>query len=391
MTSALRISRADSERHAPGDSLDFELPDELVAHEPPEARGLTRDGVRLLVTDPGAESVRHAVARELPDFLRSGDVLVVNASATINAALDGWRSGHGGAPDEMIALHLSSPVPDNDDDRLWVIELRRLTPESSRPLLDARIGERIHLRGGGSATLLHAFNTAIERGLPNGGVRLWQARLECDGGVIAYASEFGAPIRYSYVLERWPLSTYQTMFGFEPGSAEMPSAGRPFTANIVMRLQSKGIDVIPIILHAGVGSLESGEPPYPERFRVAPCAADAVNRARSNGGRVIAVGTTVARALETVAAPDGTLRAGQGWTDLVITPDRGVRAIDGLITGFHEPRASHLAMLEAVAGRDHLAIAYQAALRGRYLWHEFGDLHLIIGNRESGIEVMADG
>ena len=377
MTSALRISRADAERQPPEDVLRFELPDELIAHEPPEARGLTRDGVRLLVTDPVARSVRHAVARDLPDFLRSGDVLVVNASATINAALDGWRSGHAGAPDELIALHLSSPVPDRDDDRLWVIELRRLTPDGSRPLLDARVGERIRLRGGGSATLLRAFNPAIARGLPNGGVRLWQARVEGDGSVMAYASEFGAPIQYGYVRERWPLTTYQTMFGFEPGSAEMPSAGRPFTAKLVMRLQSKGIDVIPIILHTGVASLESGEPPYPERFRVARCTADAANRARSGGGRVIAVGTTVVRALETVAGPDGSLQAGQGWTDLVITPERGVRAIDGLITGFHEPRASHLAMLEAVAGRDHLAVAYKAALANGYLWHEFGDLHLV--------------
>jgi S-adenosylmethionine:tRNA ribosyltransferase-isomerase len=322
--------------------------------------------------------------RDLPDFLRAGDVLVVNASATINAALDGWRVGLGGAPDEMIAVHLSSPVPDSNDDRWWVVELRRLTADGTRPLRDARAGERIRLRGGGAATLIRPFGAQIGRALPNGGVRLWEAQVDVESTVMAYASAFGSPIRYSYVREGWPLHAYQTMFGLEPGSAEMPSASRPFTANVVMALQAKGVLIVPIVLHAGVASLEAGEPPYPERFRVAPCAANAIGRARANGGRVFAVGTTVVRALETVADPDGTIHAGEGWTDVVITPERGVRAVDALITGFHEPRASHLALLEAIAGRRHLAVAYQAALDGRYLWHEFGDLHLIVGKQGTG-------
>ena len=374
MTAALRVQHAPVDRRAI-DALDFMLPEALIAREPPEARGLSRDGVRLLVTDPADDHVRHATARDLPDFLEAGDVLVVNASATINAALDAWRPGHGGA-DELIALHLSSPVPWTENDRRWVVELRHPTTDGTRPLLDAHAGERIHLRGGGSATLVAPFGVHT-RPLPNAAVRLWEADLRSPGGVLDYASEFGAPIRYGYVPERWPLYMYQTMFGFEPGSAEMPSAGRPFTADIVMRLQSKGIDVVPIILHTGVASLEAGEPPYPERFRVTACAASAVNRAHANGNRVVAVGTTVVRALETIAAPDGTVSAGEGWTDVVVTSDRGVRAVDALVTGFHEPRASHLAMLEAIAGRRHLGVAYAAALKQGYLWHEFGDLHLM--------------
>ena len=384
MTAALRIRHARPERTT-ADALDFVLPTELVAHEPPEARGLARDDVRLLVSDADTDDVRHATARDLPDFLDDGDILVVNASATISAALDGWRSGSAGAADELIALHLSSPLPWRDDDRQWVVELRRLTPDGTRPLLDARPGERIRLRGGGSAVLVAPFG-ARGSGVPNGAVRLWIADLTCPGGAMAYAAEFGAPIRYDYVPERWPLYMYQTMFGTEPGSAEMPSAGRPFTANMVMRLQSKGVRVAPIILHTGVASLETGEPPYPERFRVTDCAADAVNRARASGGRVVAVGTTVVRALESVAAPDGTLHAASGWTDLVVTPERGVRAVDALVTGFHEPRASHLAMLEAIAGRRHLRVAYQAALDAHYLWHEFGDLHLIRRRRKSRVD-----
>jgi len=376
VTSALRLKHERRAPAGPVDALDFVLPDELVAREPPEARGLARDGVRLLVSDPDTDDVRHATARALPEFLGPGDVLVVNASATINAALDGWRSERGSAGGELVAVHLSSPVPWSDDDRRWVIELRRLTTEGTLPLLDARAGERVRLRGGGSVTLLTPFGERTS-GLPNGSARLWEADLACPGGVMAYATEFGAPVRYWYVREPWPLYMYQTMFGTEPGSAEMPSAGRPFTADIVMRLQSKGVIVVPIVLHTGVASLEAGEAPYPERFRVAPCAADAVNRARANHHRVVAVGTTVVRALETVASSTGTVRAAEGWTDLVITPERGVRVVDTLVTGFHEPRASHLALLEAVAGRRHLGVAYKAALEQRYLWHEFGDLHLI--------------
>ena len=382
MRAARRVKHGPDGSPGAVDALDFVLPEELVAREPPEARGLARDGVRLLVSDPGTHDVRHATARDLPNFLDAGDVLVVNASATINAALDGWRCERGSATEKLVALHLSSPVPWSSDEHRWIVELRRPATNGTRPLLDARAGERIRLRGGGSATLVAPFG-ARASSLPNGSARLWEAELACPGGVMAYAAEFGAPIRYGYVRERWPLYMYQTMFGMEPGSAEMPSAGRPFTADIVMRLQSKGVVIAPIVLHTGVASLEAGEPPYPERFRVGACAAAAVNRARETGGRVVAVGTTVVRALETVSAADGTVSAAEGWTDLVITPERGVRTVSALVTGFHEPRASHLAMLEAIAGRDHLAFAYRNALDHGYLWHEFGDVHLLVRARPS--------
>ena len=364
------------------ESLDFAISDALLAHEPPEARGLSRDQVRLLVTDPADDSVRHAVARDLPTYLDAGDLLVANSSATINAALDAWRPATGGASDELIALHLSSPVPGAATDDRWVVELRRLTPDGTRPVLDARAGERIGLRGGAFATLIAPFRRGAAGGPPNGHTRLWEAELSYPGGALAYAWEFGSPIRYGYVHDRWPLATYQTVFADEPGSAEMPSAGRPFTPELVERIRSRGVAIALLTLHTGVASLESGESPYPERYRVPRETAIAVNRARAAGGRVVAIGTTVVRALETVAGIDGMVSAGEGWTDLVITPERGVRAVDALLTGFHEPRASHLAMLEAIAGRRHLAAAYGAAIRERYLWHEFGDVHLIM--RRSG-------
>jgi S-adenosylmethionine:tRNA ribosyltransferase-isomerase len=347
------------------------LPDELAASEPPEARGLTRDAVRLMVSRLGGDLITHARFRHLPDYLQPGDVVVVNTSATINASLDAWREETG----EWIELHLSTPVPEGEDSH-WVVELREVSGDKALPLLTAHSGELLQLAGGGSVKLLEPYQAHRLDALAQ--VRLWIAELRVPGGVLAYAEEHGSPIRYSYVKERWPLSYYMTMFATEPGSAEMPSAGRAFTPVVVDRLERNGVRVVPLVLHTGVASLESGEPPYPERYRVPAGTAEAVNLAHEEGHRVIAVGTTVVRALETVAASDGRVGPDEGWTDLVISPERGLYAVDGMITGFHEPRSSHLAMLEALAGRGHIALAYQAALEGRYLWHEFGDLHLIL-------------
>jgi S-adenosylmethionine:tRNA ribosyltransferase-isomerase len=347
------------------------LPDDLAASEPPEARGLTRDGVRLMVSRAGGDVITHARFRHLPDYLQQGDVVVVNTSATINASLDAWRGETG----EWVELHLSTPVPEGEDTR-WVVELREVSNKATRPLLTAQAGESLTLDGGGTVTLLQPYGA--RRGETIAEVRLWIAELRVPGGVLAYAEEHGSPVRYSYVKERWPLSYYQTMFATEPGSAEMPSAGRAFTQGVVDRLERNGIRVVPLVLHTGVASLESGEPPYPERYRVPAGTAEAINLAHEEGHRVIAVGTTVVRALETVAAPNGRVGPDEGWTDLVITPERGLYAVNGMVTGFHEPRSSHLAMLEALAGREHIALAYRAALDGRYLWHEFGDLHLIL-------------
>src|SRR5581483_764488 len=156
-----------------------------------------------------------------------------------------------------------------------------------------------------------------------------------------------------------------------------PSAARPFTPELVTELVARGVLLAPILLHTGVSSLERGERPYPERYRVPETTARLVETVRGFGGRVIAVGTTAVRALETVADRDGRVRPGEGWTSLVITPERGLRAVDGLLTGWHEPEASHLLLLEAVAGRRLLDRSYRAARVHGYRWHEFGDLHLI--------------
>jgi S-adenosylmethionine:tRNA ribosyltransferase-isomerase len=328
----------------------------LDADEPPEARGLARDEVRLMVARAGAP-LEHARFLDLPRFLRAGDLLVVNESATLPAALAATR-----ADGTELTLHLSTPDP--GDDERWVVELRR----GGARFRGGRAGERLALAGGGHARLVAPYLSAG---------RLWIAALELPAPVLDHLDAHGAPIRYPHQPREWPLAYHQTMFARVPGSAEMPSAGRPFTPRVLARL-GQGVCVAPVVLHTGVSSLERGERPYPERFSVPAETAARVNAAHAAGGRVIAVGTTVTRALETVAAEDGTVTAGSGWTSLTIGPERGVRALDGLITGWHEPDASHLLLLEAVAGRELVERSYSAAVAAGYRWHEFGDSHLLL-------------
>jgi S-adenosylmethionine:tRNA ribosyltransferase-isomerase len=233
----------------------------------------------------------------------------------------------------------------------------------------------VRLPEGASVTLLAPYSgrTASE-----GRVRLWVAQLTLPRPLFDYLDAHGEPIRYGYVRRPWPIDCYRTVYEAEPGSSEMPSAGRGFTPELLTRLVAAGVAVAPIVLHTGVSSPEAWEPPYAEPYRVPASTARVINTSREGGGRVVAVGTTVVRALETVADEQGRVSAGAGWTDLLVSPDRGVRAVDALITGLHEPQASHLSMLEAIGGRDHVAAAYTEALRARYLWHEFGDLHLML-------------
>jgi len=332
------------------------LPRRLEATEPPEAHGTGRDDVALLVAARAAGSLVHARFAALPDYLDEGDLVVVNVSATLPAALDATLGG------EPVELRLSTPA----DDGSWVVELRT---DAGAPLRRPPIGARLGLPGGAHAELLARFA---------GSDRLSVASLHLGAPVEDYLGRHGRPIRYGYVPHAWPIDAYQTVFGLEPGSAEMPSAGRPFTTELVTGLVARGVLVAPVTLHTGVSSLELGEPPYPERYRVPVTTARLVNAVRAWGGRVVAVGTTVVRALETVADEHGTVSAGEGWTGLVVTPERGLRAVDGLLTGWHEPESSHLQLLEAVAGRELLDRSYAAAEAHGYRWHEFGDVHLIL-------------
>jgi S-adenosylmethionine:tRNA ribosyltransferase-isomerase len=322
--------------------LDFQLSPELEAHEPPEARGLDRDQVRLLVGGP--KGVSHHHFPQLPSLLEPGDVLLVNTSATMPAAVS--------TVDGAVTVHFSTQLSDGS----WIVEPRHH---------EGTAGERLALPGGVTAVLRRPYSE-----------RLWVAEVDV-ASVPGYLMKHGRPIRYPYVDRDWPLATYHSVFATELGSAEMPSASRPFTEHLVTRLASHGIVLAPLTLHTGVASPESHEKPYPERFSVPETTARLVNEARAAGRRIIGVGTTTVRAIETAARPDGVVRAARGWTDLIVTPASGVLVTDGLLTGFHEPRASHLLMLEAIAGAELLARCYEEAVAHRYLWHEFGDLNLL--------------
>ena len=346
--------------------LDFVLDEAHEAHEPPEARGERRDDVRLLVSAGRADPV-DARFSDLGAFLSPGDLFVVNTSATLPAALDGRL------PDgEPIVVHFSGSLPG----AVSLVEVRRPDLGSTTPFrVDASAyggGVDIELLGGGTVRLLSPFA---------GSGRLWLAQLDTPRAVPEYLHEFGRPIRYRHVRRDWPLGCYQTVFAREPGSAEMPSASRPFTHELVTDLVTRGVHVSPLLLHTGVSSLEGGERPYPERYRVPRETADMINAVQRDGGHVIAAGTTVVRALATVTGDHGVVHPGDGWTDVVVTPDTPMPAVDGLLTGWHEPESSHLLMLEAFADRTVLTDAYTNALRLGYRWHEFGDSHLILRDR----------
>jgi S-adenosylmethionine:tRNA ribosyltransferase-isomerase len=285
---------------------------------------------------------------------------VVNTSGTLAAAVDAL--GEDGTP---LVLHLSQQLPAS----LWLVELRRPDGGATQPWFDEPPGETLRLVGGGTVHLAARFQSSQ---------RLWIATLDVPVPVLTYLAVHGRPIRYGYVTRDWPLDVYQNVYAREPGSAEMPSAGRPFTPELVTRLVAKGVGVTPLVLHTGVSSLEANEHPYPEWYRVAPSTAARVNQTHADGGRVVAIGTTVVRALESVADRSGHVHPGEGWTDLVVTPERGVYSVDGMLTGWHEPEASHLLMLEAVADGAVLDVSYAAAEAEGYLWHEFGDVHLLL-------------
>jgi S-adenosylmethionine:tRNA ribosyltransferase-isomerase len=338
-------------------TFEFERPKELEARAPPEAFGRARDAVRLLATDRGG-SEDHRF-RELPSLLRPGDLLVVNESRTLPASLvveDGAR---------RFRLNLCTQYgPD-----IWLAEPRRsfATPGPVSLSPDRA---------------LRASGVAFSPITPYPGIdRLWFFRAR--GDVVAAMASAGQPIRYGYVARPFPLAAYQTIFARVPGSAEMPSAGRPFSSGVVDALRARGIGLAPIVLHTGVSSLE-GEmgslppPVYPEPFEVPFATAERVNATRCAGGRVVAVGTTVLRALET-AWRDGGVRPLRGFTTLTIGPGRTVRSVDGMISGFHDPGTSHVSLLFGFAGEDRVRAAYAEAVRRRYLWHEFGDSHLLWG------------
>jgi S-adenosylmethionine:tRNA ribosyltransferase-isomerase len=343
----------------------FVLPPELAAREPPECRGMPRDQVRLMVLDRRTGRAQHTRFDRVADHLRAGDLLVFNSSRTLPAALDGCA----GPGEPCVEVRLAEHLP--DDSWLALLVCRAGDPFGC----GLRQGMRIAFGQGLTATV-HERDGHIPR--------LWRLRFSRTGAeLIDLLYRLGRPIRYEYVAEPWALDYYQTVYAREPGSAEMPSAGRAFTWELLFGLQRRGVGAAHLVLHTGLScylddELDARHPASEEEYLVGEAAAEQVNRARASGGRVIAVGTTVVRALESAAGPDGRVRAGHGYTRLRVTADHALRAVDGLLTGLHEPEASHLDLLTAFLPAERVRQAYEEAVRLRYLWHEFGDLNLIL-------------
>ena len=351
-------------------TIRFQAPGTATAPAPAEWRGRARDEVRLLVARP--DGVVHSRFRDLPAHLGRGDLLVVNDSATEARQLDATLVGRG-----PVVLHLAQPLADGT----WAVELRT-APDARRAVLDAAVGD-VLTSGRVRLTLTAPYPGSASS--PTGhGNRLWRAAT--SGDVAARLRRHGRPIAYGYLDRPYPLAAYQSVFGVRPGSAEMPSAGRPFTAELVAAVVARGVQVAPLTLHTGVSSQEAGEAPLPEWFEVTPTTARLVRETKAAGGRVVAVGTTVTRALESaVTGPGsvpgtvpGTVGPARGWTDRVVSPERPPVVVDGLVTGWHDPQASHLLLVEAVAGRSLAQRAYDEAVAEGYLWHEFGDAALLL-------------
>ncbi len=339
----------------------LKLPSNLGTPLPTEARNLQRDQVRLLVTQKNFQ-VDHTQFFNIHQYLNAGDVLVVNISATTPASLTVRL------PDLTLGrVHLSTRI----NSRQWVAEVRKIEGTSTIRWKGGVPGMRLSLSGNAEVLLYQRYQ-ASER------LHLWIVELSTNGPVDSYLRHNGRPIEYQQLDSNFPLAYYQSIFSFVPGSAEMPSAGRAFTAKTVQGLLDKGIIVVPILLHTGISSLEIDEKPHREYMEIDPVTAATINSAKSKGNRIVAVGTTAVRAVESSTDRFGNSEPFRGHTELYINQEYRFQIINGLLTGFHEPRSSHLHMLQALAGSEHLEHAYQLALEKEYFWHHFGDLHLLL-------------
>jgi len=343
----------------------FTLPEELSAKEPPERRGEGRDRVRLMVIDRRTHAVEHTRFDRLGEYLREGDLLVFNSSRTLPAALEGCAAPAG----PCIEMRLAERLPDDT----WMALL--MCQQGDPFACGLREGLEIVFGEGLRAKVLER-----DRRIP----RLWRVRFSRTGAeLIDTFYRVGRPIRYEYVSAPWDLDYYQTVYAREPGSAEMPSAGRAFTWRLLFDLKRRGVRVAYVVLHTGLSSymddeLDAQHPASEEEYFITDAAAREINETRGRGGRVVAVGTTVVRALESVADEDGVIRPGHGYTRLRVTAGHVLSVVTGLLTGLHEPEASHLDLLTAFLPAEEIRAAYQEAVELKYLWHEFGDLNLIV-------------
>jgi S-adenosylmethionine:tRNA ribosyltransferase-isomerase len=345
----------------------FTLPPELSAKEPPERRGVPRDQVRLLVIDRASGEIEHSRFDKIDNYLRKNDLLVFNSSRTLPASMHGCDCSRKHGP--CMEVRLAERLPDDSWLALLLCEKGDPFGCGLQPAMQIQFAE-------GLVATVEERDARIPR--------LWKLRFSISGtALVDFIYRLGKPIRYEYVSAPWDLDYYQTVYATEPGSAEMPSAGRAFTWKLLLDLKRKGVDAAYIVLHTGLSSymdddLDAQHPASEEEYFVSDTTAEKINQTRARGGRVIAVGTTVVRALESVADEHGRVRGKQGYTQLKIDNQHRLRAVDGLLTGLHEPEASHLDLLSAFLPAEKIRSAYEEAVARRYLWHEFGDLNLIL-------------
>ncbi|MDR3051592.1 MAG: tRNA preQ1(34) S-adenosylmethionine ribosyltransferase-isomerase QueA [Oscillospiraceae bacterium] len=333
----------------------YHLPPELIAQKPTGER----DASRLLVYDRGDKTMAHRHFGDILDYLRPGDALVLNETRVIPARLHGVRRGTGAGVEFLL--------------------LRRVQGEDwqtlARPGKKARVGDVFDFGAGLSATV-----TALEAD----GVRV--ARFACPGPLEEALAEVGETPLPPYITEKLrDPERYQTVYARQSGSAAAPTAGLHFTPRLLDAIRAKGVHIVPILLHVGLGTFRPVKEDdalrhrmHSEYYEVTQEAAHRINAARAAGGRVFAVGTTSVRTLETVADAGGALRAQAGFTDIFIYPGYRFKAVDALITNFHLPESTLLMLVSAWMGREEALAMYEEAVRRQYLFFSLGDACLIL-------------
>lgn len=330
------------------------------AMSPPEIYGLGRDDVRLMTIDRKTGATGHHSFQDIAQFFEPGDLLVVNNSATIPAAL------LASIEDKAHQVHLAA----RQSARQVIIELRQSDGTPDERPLDAETP--VHILNASGHVLSQGL--VLEKFHPRS--RFWTVCTDHDWYELA--TREGLPIRYHYVDRPYPINYYQTVFGKIPGSSEMPSASRPFTTDIVDQLKEKGVEIVELTLHTTVSSHEVNDddpnpPLVPEWYDISPTTQSAILLAQRENRSIIALGTTVVRAIETWAQT----RRSQGWTTHLVTPHSQPKVTSGLVTGMHDSFTSHLWLIYAFVPADTLIAAYRQAQAHGYRWHEFGDLTYI--------------
>lgn len=339
-------------------SYAYDLPEELIAQTPSEKR----DGCRMLVLHRADGSLEDRIFSDITSYLKAGDCLVINDTRVLPARIFGSAEGR---PGEIETVLLSRV--EGEQGEVW----QALT----RPGKKTRIGQKLLYPEGLTGEVIDVLED---------GVRV--IRFTYEGVFLELLEKIGLMPLPPYIKRRLEdRERYQTVYARTNGSAAAPTAGLHFTPELLAKLEKQGVEIVRVLLHVGLGTFRPVKEEHildhamhEEYIRVTPEAADAINRARRNGGRVFAVGTTSVRTLETVADEDGTVHPYEGQTNIFLYPGKPFHAIDGLITNFHLPESTLLMLVSAFAGYEHTMNAYRSAVEKRYQFFSFGDACLIL-------------